>query len=137
MNDTPETTPSELRSRSEKIMDRARARVELEDICDDAAELLSLEDTKPQFGIQYMMIWTALAAVVMAIYRAFGMGPAVVGVLGCVLAWIVFYTYKREREKEIEIEQRLTEFRKRHRNVDIEEGMDANMLWKVRNRRRL
>lgn len=134
MNDTPETPPNRRPSRAEKMMARARARVELEEICDDASELLSLENTK-QFGIQYMLIWTALAAVVMAIFRAYGLGPAAAGVLGCVMAWIVYYTYKRERDKEIEIEQRLKEFRHRHRNIDVEEGMDVNLLWKLRNRR--
>lgn len=115
-------------------MARARARVELEEICDDAGELLTFEESKPQFGIRHALVFTTLSAIVIALFREGGMGPAFAGILVSILAWFVFYVYDRERKKENEIEQRLREFRKRHKQSSLQD-LDVNVMWKLRNRR--
>lgn len=90
-------------------MIRARARVELEQIHQDAVEgdLISFEGAKPQFAIRDILLLTTFTAMIMMLGRYFGSGSIFGGILLSAFAWGWYFASARRRAHDNEIARRL------------------------------
>lgn len=128
-------TEQQYQTNAERVMARARARVELENITDDAVagDLISLQGLKRQFAIKHVMILTFVVAAVVSINKAVGPPAATMTFMILMFVWLYVWVQDRQHKHSKRIAGRIREFKKRHKDVDLD-GMDVNTIWKLKNR---
>ena len=123
-------------------MAKAHARIELEQIRDDAIEgdLLTFDDSRLQFAIRHLLLLTTFTAIVITLFKQSGQLAGFCGLFFLLLTWGWFYAIGRQRKHDREIGRRLREFKERHNEADLEgldvnlEGLDVDNVWSLRDR---
>lgn len=130
------------RSHGERLIAKANARIELEQICDDAIEgdLLAFDDSRLQFAIRHLLLLTTFTTIVVALFNQQGLLAALFGLFVSLLMWGWIYAIGRQRKHDKEIARRLREFKERHDEANLDgldvnlKGLDVDNVWSVRNR---
>ena len=130
------------RSPGERLMAKANARIELEQIRNEASEgdLLTFEDSKAQFAIRHLLLLTTITAIFLALFIQRAASVAFIALFFSLLGWGWFYAIGRQRKHDKGIVRRLREFKERHDDADLE-GLDVNLegtnvdhIWSLRDR---
>lgn len=123
------------RSRGERLLARANARIELSQICDDATEgdFLTFDDSRLQFAVRHLLLLTTVTAIVVALFKQRGLAAALVGLFVSLLVWGWIYAIGRQRKHDREVALRIRDFKERHSEADLE-GLDLDATWSLRNR---
>lgn len=119
-----------------ELLAKAEAQLELQEICAEAekSDAITFEDSKPQFGIRHILIWTTLVAVIVTMYKAGGAGLAFIGLMFATLALGWIYVGERQRFHDAVAREKLDNFRDRHGDPDFD-GLNINTIWRWNNRK--
>ena len=145
LNDEFELQPidDDEQSHGERLLAKANARIELQQIHDDAPEgdLLTLEDSRLQFAIRHLLWLTTFTAIILTLGRRYGSLAALIGLLFSLLTWGWMYVLGRQRKHDKKIAHRLREFKRNHNQADLDgidvnlKALDADNVWSLRNRK--